>query len=162
MSNFNWKSDITKRREEARWKASLDQTNLENGRDVIESYRADQADLPLMIKRYAAMDIRECRRSRDEIADGLSRLLAKHITVAQIDAITAETKANRLPAEWLPAWVRVTGSTRVLDLIVGSSGHWLADNVERDLADLSRAELDRKRLEERICALRARVEKTVS
>lgn len=109
----------------------------------------------------AAKDLRECRWSREEVAERLSFLLARKITVAQIDALIAESKPHRFPAEWIPAWVKITGSARLLALLCEESGYWLADETEHNLAQLSRTEIERDRADRRVAELRARLEDLV-
>ncbi|KKL21473.1 hypothetical protein LCGC14_2445110 [marine sediment metagenome] len=152
MSEIDWSSDIRRRREEARRKASLDRGDL-----PFCSYLQDQAGLPLLVKRAAAQDLKECRWSREQVAEGLSKLIGRQISLAQIDAMIAETKTHRLPAELIPAWVRITGSARILDLVCAECGLWLADETEHDLAELSRAELDREKAAGKADELRKRL-----
>ena len=161
MSEIDWSSDIHRRREEARWRVDLDQGDLADGRSPFRSYRQDQADLPLLVKRAAAQDLKECRWSREEVAEGLSRLIGRPISLAQIDAMLAETKQHRLPAEWIPAWARVTGSTRILALVCAECGLWLADETEHDLAELARAEMEREKAGARAEELRKRLAEEV-
>ncbi len=102
------------------------------------------------IKRLVAQDIKDCPHSREQVADHLSWLLGRHITVAQIDAITAQTKDNRLPAEWVPAWSVATGSRRILELLCTEAGYWLADETEHELAELGRAQIVRERADAKV------------
>jgi hypothetical protein len=106
------------------------------------------------IKRAAALDIKECPQSREEVADRLSQLLRRNITVAQIDAVLAETKPHRFPAEWIPAWLLVTGSRRVLDVVCAETGLWVADETERAFARYGRASLEHEKAAERTESLK--------
>jgi hypothetical protein len=132
---------------------------VENGR--IPIHELGDQDLHLLIKRIAALDLKECRWSREQVAEGLSKLVGRVVSLAQLDTITAETKSHRLPAEWIPAWVRVTGSTRLLDLLCAESGMWMADETEHDLADLARAQIHQERVSGKIVELKKRVSEKV-
>lgn len=148
-------SDLAKRREEAHWRACLDRRDAEQGRLPFDAYyQNDEADLHLRIKRAAALDLKACRYSRTEVADAIGRLIGRPVSTAQIDAIVAESHAHRLPAEWIPAWCRVTGSTRILEMLCAEAGLWLADDTEHDLAELARAELNKHKAAERAAVLR--------
>jgi hypothetical protein len=114
-------------------------------------------DFRLDLKRALVQDIKECRWSREQIADGMSKLLGYSVSRAQIDAIVAETHRQRLGAEWVPAWVQVTGSTRVLELVCLHSGLYLANEIDHNLAQIARMELTKKRLSRDIDALRKRL-----
>ena len=95
-------------------------------------------DLRPLVKRTLAQDIRECRWSRQEISHRLLMLTGRPISIATLDAMVANSKDNRFPAEWIPAWVMATGSRRILDLLVGEAGFSVADQTERDLAQFAR------------------------
>ncbi len=154
-------SDMGRRREEARWKTRLDVEDIEKGGGPFYAFQKGESDLHLAVKRAAVQDLKECRWSRQQIAEGLSTLVGREVSLAQLDAMLADTKIHRMPAEWVPAWVRVTGSRRILDLLCAAAGFWVADADEHDLADLARAELERERLEKKIHLLQGRfAEKT--
>jgi hypothetical protein len=117
--------------------------------------QSGNSDLQLAIKRAAANDVRECRRSRAQIADELSSRTGRSISVAQIDAYLAETKSgHRFPCDLLPAWVQVTGSRRVLDILCAAAGYCLADQTERELAELGRECIRREKSQSRLEALK--------
>jgi hypothetical protein len=159
MSEFARDSDIERRRERAQWKAGLDRLDIERGRGPI--HEQGDLDLHLRVKRAAAQDLKECQWSREQVAEGLSKLVGREVSLAQLDTMTAETKTHRLPAEWIPAWVRITGSTRLLELLCAECGLWLADATEHDLADLARAQIQQERNNGKIDELRKRVEQKV-
>jgi hypothetical protein len=155
MSDLCCVSDIDRRREEAQWAAGLDRTDIQNG--LTPAYIHAEADLKVRVKRAAAQDLKECRWSREEVALGLSKLVGREVSLAQLDAILAETKLHRLPAEWLPAWVRVTGSKRLLEMLCAECGMWLVDATEHDLAELARAQMQQEKNGSRIEALKKRL-----
>lgn len=134
---------LERRRREARAHLGLDQMDIDAGRNPFAAFA--ERNLRSEICRALVQDITECKWSREEIALGLSKLLGREVKIYQLDAMTAETKDHRFPAEWVPAWVRVTGSARLLELLCAESGMWLADDVEHDLADLGRNQVRAER-----------------
>jgi len=121
----------------------------------------NEPSLAVLVKRAAGKDLKQSKVSRAEIAWRLSAAAGRPITVAQLDALTAETKPHRFSLDLLPEWVRVTGSARLLELICRRAGYWLAGDLEHDLAELARAEFARQKLATRISVLQSRLEKEV-
>jgi hypothetical protein len=152
-------SDIGRRRQLALWKDGLDRIEAENGRGPI--FEVGDLDLNQRVRRALAQDLKECRWSREQVAAAISKLVSREISLAQIDAYCAETKTNRFPVELIPAWVRVTGSKRLLELLCAECSMWLADATEHDLADLARAQIHQERTGQKIVELRRRVEAKV-
>lgn len=143
--------DLDELRERAHLNEDLDRQYLENGRMPCGSAGFDKGpSLDVMIKTAAALDLKQCRWSRDQVAEGLSAMLKRSITVAQIDAVTSQTHLHQFHLAWLPAWVRITGSRRLLDLICAASGLWAVDAGEWDLAQYARAILTAERLRKRL------------
>jgi hypothetical protein len=68
------------------------------------------------------------------------------VTVAQIEAMVSRTHANRMPAEWLPAWAKATSSKRVLDLLCAKVGLSLATAEDKQFAELGRHQLAEQKL----------------
>lgn len=87
--------------------------------------------------------------SRDQVAERLTEV-AGRVTVAQLNAYIAETNANRFPAELIPAWVAVTKSRRLLDLLCGEVGLSVATVEDKEFAELGRAKLRVEQLELRL------------
>ncbi len=165
MSDFSVRSDIAacdpdplcERRNRVREAMSIDSADIERGQTPFFAFQPTEAEFRTTIKRAVAQDIKECRWSREELAEGLSQLLGRTVTVAQLDAITAESKSHRFPAEWIPAWVRLTTSHRVLDLLCAESGLWVVDAAERDYAEYGRIVIQRKKDEKRAEEIERRV-----
>lgn len=109
------------------------------------------------MKAAAALDIAGCPRSRQEIAERLSLALGRRITVAIVDAVVAQSHPHRMPADWVPAWVSITGSSRLLGLVCAGTGYCVADQLERDLAAYARAVLQREKADHEARELRARL-----
>lgn len=67
--------------------------------------------------------IKDCGLSRAQIAGEMSHLLGVDVTKTVIDAWTAESKDNyRIPAEYLPAFCRVTESNKPIEIINEAAG----------------------------------------
>jgi hypothetical protein len=67
--------------------------------------------------------IKQCNLSRHQIAGEMSHLVGADITRTQIDSWTAESKdLNRIPAEYLPAFCRATGSIEPMRIIAEAAG----------------------------------------
>lgn len=124
-------------------------TAVPNSADIASQSGA--ADMAASIKRALAEDLRSSRWSRAEVAEKLSRLAGRPITEHHIDAFAADSKAGyRFPAELVGAWVQVLGSRRLLDLICGELGYHAADDTERGLAELGRAQIQREKLDRQL------------
>lgn len=100
-------------------------------------------DLAIDIKRALQVDVKQCPWSREEIAGRLSLAMQRPVTVAQINAWTAATKPHRFPLDMLAAWVVVTGSRRLLDVVIPAAGFAVADEREQQLAAYARTLLQR-------------------
>ncbi len=75
------------------------------------------------LRRALNRAIKECSLSRHQIAGEMSHLLGVEITKAVIDAWTAESKDNyRIPAEYLPAFCRATGSNDPIEILNDTVG----------------------------------------
>jgi hypothetical protein len=88
-----------------------------------------------------AKDLDECGLSRAQVAHMMSAELGYPVSVAAIEAIVAETKLNRMPAEWIPAWVKATGSRRLLDMLCEQAGLSIATKEDREFAEFGRHQL---------------------
>ena len=98
------------------------------------------------VREALAADLSASTLSREQVASGLSMLTARPLSVAMIEAYVSVSKPHRFPAELIPAWVRVLGSRRLLDVLCGSLGLTAATQEERDFAELGRLGLKREKL----------------
>ena len=71
--------------------------------------------------------------SREEIAGRMAVELGAPVTVAQLNAWTAESKGgtHRFPASYLPAFCAAAGSVAPLALLVEAAGGWCATRTDR-------------------------------
>jgi len=108
------------------------------------------APMGAAVRQAILTDLRESRLSRDQIAIDVSRETGRTVSRAMIDAFVAETKPHRFPAELIPAWTRVTGSRRLLDLLCSNLGLSVATEEDRDFAQLGRTRLLDEKLTRRL------------
>jgi len=97
------------------------------------------------IRKVLKDDLAECGLSRDEVATRLSVRMGR-LSRATLDAYVSETNPNKFPAELIPAWVEVTKSRRVLELLCAEVQCSIATEEDRDFADLARARMKAERL----------------
>ena len=143
--------DLNELRERARWNRAIDRQHLERGTPPWLTFGVEKSpNLNLAIKAAAALDLKECRWSREEIAEGLSVMLGRVVTLSSLDAVVSQTHPHRFHAEWIPAWTRITGSRRLLDLLSAACGLWVVDAEDIDLAQYARAMLTAEKLRKRI------------
>jgi hypothetical protein len=118
--------------------------------DLAELSDIVSAPMGAAVRLAILTDLRESRLSRDQIAMDVSRDTGRAISRAMIDAFVAETKPHRFPAELIPAWTRVTGSRRLLDLLCSNLGLSIATEEDRDFAELGRTRLRDEKLTRRL------------
>ncbi|MBN4045994.1 hypothetical protein JYT94_00795 [bacterium AH-315-P11] len=87
---------------------------------VSEQEPAEEGELNIANKLRLALitAIRQCPLKRFQIAGEMSHLLGHEVSKTTIDSWTAESKElNRIPAEYLPAFCRVTGDREPIRLV---------------------------------------------
>ncbi|WP_119301102.1 hypothetical protein [Dongia deserti] len=103
--------------------------------------------------------IEECGFGRGNIATEMERLLGNDpdypVSVALLNAWTAASKTDyRFPLIYLPAFVRATGATWLLDRLASKCGRVVVDDEMAQLAQARHEELQaverRKQLEQKI------------
>lgn len=112
--------------------------------------KVDFSGICEIVRDAIGKDLCECGMSRAEIALRLSDMVGKSISKDTIDAWTASTKPHRFPAEWLPAWVYITKSLRLLEVLTGPVGLSLATQEDRDFAELGRIKLNEQKLTKKL------------
>lgn len=102
--------------------------------------------------------LKQCGIDREEIAAAMTMMLGGEadepgapddfrVTRAQLDAFTAQSKgAWKLPVTYLPAFIKATGSTWLLDMIAGKCGCRVLVGEEAVLAQWGVLELQEQRL----------------
>ena len=83
--------------------------------------------------------IRNCPLSRHQIAGEMSHLLGVEVTKTTIDTWTAESKErHRIPAEYLPAFCRATGSREPIRLLAERGDMFAMPGPEALRAEIQR------------------------
>jgi hypothetical protein len=101
--------------------------------------------------------LRASRLSRAQICDRLSALVGRRLTVAQLNAWTAATNANRLPADVLVGLLHILGAYEPLDVLLAAVGRATAGPRRQDLAELGQLTLDQEDLDARRANVRRRL-----
>ncbi len=91
--------------------------------------------------------------SREEVAVRLS-VCGSRISAVILDAYLAESKPHKFPAELIPAWIQVTGSIRVLELLCAEIGLSIATQEDRDYAELARMQMRAEKLHAKLTGRR--------
>jgi len=73
-------------------------------------------DISEAVKQAARLDLAAAKYSAEEIALAMSGLLGREVTAEQLDGFV-QAGAMSMPVHLVPAWVRVTGSRRILDVL---------------------------------------------
>ncbi|NPV70315.1 MAG: hypothetical protein HPY55_06675 [Firmicutes bacterium] len=99
--------------------------------------------------------LKECPFSRYEAAARMSELVGAEITKAQLDSWTAESKEfHRFPAEYLPAFLKVTGSSEILRLMAELVSCYVLESEEALLAEIGRIDQTKRELTQKERAIR--------
>jgi hypothetical protein len=108
----------------------------------------------LLVREVISDAIKRSEKSREVIADEMSRSLAIQVTARMISSFTAESKElHRWPGAWDRAFCAATGDTRLLFCRVELAGYHVIDDEEADLLELGREMLRQKRAAEKIAML---------
>ena len=94
-------------------------------------------DLDAKIRSLISEIIHTSPMKRPEIAERMSALLDRKISVHMIDCFTATCKEqHRFPAAWIEAFCSVTRDDRLQRLVMGPRYRKLVDYAERELKSL--------------------------
>lgn len=121
---------------------------------------AGSLNISLRFRNALSRALKQCPDSRVQVAARMTDLLfgdadEGEVTKAQIDAWTAPSRgAWRMPAEYLPAFIRATGAYGLLDDIAGPLGCRVLAGEEVALAELGAIALQKKHLSSRETALK--------
>jgi hypothetical protein len=98
--------------------------------------------------------IRDCNKSREQIAECMSRLTGTQVTVRQLNNFTAEAREDcRFPLEFLRAFSVATGDFSVLSAVVRALGLEVITETENSVLALGREYLRQKRAAENMQSL---------
>lgn len=120
-------------------------------------------DLPIgslndesMVRAVVTDAIKRSGKSREQIAEEMSRLLAIAVTARMVTAFTSESKElHRWPGAWDRAFCAAVNDTRLLFCRVELAGFHVITAAEAELLDLGREYLRQKRASERMAMIEA-------
>jgi hypothetical protein len=102
--------------------------------------------------------VKRSTKSREEIAEEMTRTLGVRVTERMLTAFTSESKAlHRWPGAWDRAFSLAVGDTRLLFCRVEAAGYRVIDETEAELLDLGRQYLRQKQASERVALLEKRL-----
>lgn len=110
-------------------------------------------DLDEAVARSLRVAFREGSKSREAIAEEMSRLMGRPVTVRMLDNFTAESHPrHRFPAAWLPAFCIAAADTEcgVIRLLIEAAGYHMIGDKEAMLIEFARATLAKKEATEKI------------
>jgi len=112
------------------------------------------------VVRAALVDaIRKCGKSRETLAEEMSRLTGTEVTVRRLNAFTAESREDyRFPAELARAFCAATGSYALLRNQIEMAGFRVVTETEFELLKLGREYLRQKRANENVALIEKRLQ----
>lgn len=91
--------------------------------------------------------IKECPLSRHQIVGEMSHLLNEEISKSMLDSWTAESRDDRhIPAEYLPAFCKVTGNFEALDVLNRKAGLFAMAGSEAVRSEIHKMREEARRL----------------
>jgi len=103
--------------------------------------------------------IKRSGKSREQIADEMTRTLGLQVTARMISSFTSETKElHRWPGAWDRAFCAAVNDNRLLFCRVEKAGFRPIDAAECDLLELGREFLREKRARENVALLEKRLQ----
>jgi len=106
-------------------------------------------DFSKKLKQQINGTIKQSSLSRDQIADKMSELAGKSISIHQLYAWTASSKRGHyFPAEFIPAFILATSDYSLLDLICSEVGGNFI-KIEQLIEESAKIDTEIRRLEAR-------------
>jgi hypothetical protein len=103
----------------------------------------------LLVRNVISAAIKSCGKSREQIAEEMSVLLANRVTARMITAFTTVSKElHRWPGAWDRAFCVAVGNDSLLRCRAEAAGYQLISGDEIQLLELGRQYLRRKRANE--------------
>ena len=91
------------------------------------------------LRRSLIQAIKNCSLSRHQVSGEMSHLLGHEVNKTTLDSWTAESKErNRIPAEYLPAFCKVTGDREPLRLIAEAGDMYAMPGPEALRAEIQK------------------------
>src|SRR6266704_98967 len=90
--------------------------------------------------------IRKCEKSREQIAERMSWLLARTVTASMLNDFTADSKqSHRFPFGWSRAFCESTGDWRLMHALADRSGFLLISKDDADVLTLGELVIQEQR-----------------
>lgn len=111
-----------------------------------------------IVRRLLTEVIRNCSKSREQIAEDMSFALGLEVTVRQINGWTAESRDDyRFPAEYDRAFCYTTGDDRLLKCRAELAGYRVITSDEAQILELGRLYLVSQKAAEKVALLEKRL-----
>jgi hypothetical protein len=111
-----------------------------------------------LVRGVLAQAIRQCGKSRAQIAEEISFLSSREITEISLNKFTAESRTDyRWPAELDRAFCQATGDDTLLCCRAELAGYKMINATDAELLELGREYLKQKRANEKVAALEMRL-----
>lgn len=115
--------------------------NLDGAGAIADALDRATEELSIMMRR--------CKWSREELCERLGGLIGRAVSVAQLNAWTASTNRNRLPADVLVGICILLENYDPISTLLTPAGRAVASAADRAYAEIGRVAHERMRLEER-------------
>lgn len=113
----------------------------------------------LLVRETITESIKLSGKSREQIADEMTRTLGLQVTARMISSFTAESKElHRWPGAWDRAFCSAVNDNRLLFCLVEKAGFRVIDEAEGDLLELGREYLKQKRANDQVALLEKRLQ----
>lgn len=107
-----------------------------------------------LIRATVTEAIRKSGKTRETIAEDMSRLTGTEVTVRRLNAFTAESREDyRFPSELIRAFCIATGNDGLLRNLAQLAGFHLVNETDFQLLQLGREYLKQKRANEKVALL---------
>jgi hypothetical protein len=128
-------------------------TKLQKDRSGFLPFSIPTLDL-VPFKKALSKAIKSSPKSRDQVADDISALLRKRVTVDELNSWTAESKLTHLPrADELLAFIAVTGRPDPLDAMAAVIRHECFGPRDAEILHLAKLQRRRALLDREIALL---------
>lgn len=139
---------------------------LDNGPGQAELFSAAtrhpaSLDVDLTLRMTVTQILRDCKKSRETIAEEMTFLTGVKVTDHMLYCYSAESKeAHRFPAAFIPAFCRATGDYRLLSALVAKLGARVIDEGEALLLEIAKKQLIREEIDQEMESLKREVRAT--
>jgi len=112
-----------------------------------------------LVRETITDSIKRSGKSREQIADEMTRTLGLQVTSRMITSFTSESKElHRWPGAWDRAFCAAVNDNRLLFCLVEKAGFRVINEAEVDLLELGREYLKQKRANDQVALLERRLQ----